>query len=219
MQIKVENLCLGYDKNIIARDLNLSVNKGDYICIIGENGTGKSTLVKALLNLQKPISGQVSLDIKRTNVGYLPQQDDIQKDFPAIVNEIVMSGLLNKIKWYMPFYSKTERDLANTALEKVGVADLAKRCYRELSGGQQQRVLLARALVCATDMIILDEPTANLDPDCAKEFYKVLEQINKDGMTIVMVSHDVNTAGKYASHILHLKKDGYFFGTAKEYKR
>jgi len=212
MQIKADKLELGYDGKTIAEGISFSVDAGDYLCVVGDNGTGKSTLLKALLGLHRPLDGEIELGIERNEIGYLPQQDDIQRDFPASVKEIVMSGCLNQIKWWMPFYSKKDKERAALALEKTNISDLAKKCYRELSGGQQQRVLLARALVAAQKMIVLDEPVQGLDPLACAEMYKTINKINKDdGITVIMVSHDVGTALKHASHILHVKKDGCVF--------
>ena len=220
MHIKVANLTLGYDGKVVAKDINFSVDPGDYLCIVGENGTGKSTLLKALLNLHNPLSGEIKLEIERHEIGYLPQQDSIQKDFPASVWEIVLSGCVNRSVW-RPFYNKAEKELAKTAMEKANITDLTKKCYRELSGGQQQRILLSRALVATQKIIVLDEPVAGLDPAAAAEMYKAINKINKDdGITVIMVSHDVDEAVKHASHILHLyNKKPHFFGTVKEYNK
>ena len=218
--MQVSGLALGYDKKVVAKDISFSLKPGDYLCIIGENGTGKSTFVKTLLGLHKPIAGKIELGVERTRIGYLPQQEDIQRDFPASVREIVATGCLAKMKWWQAFYTKKEQELVDGALEATNITELGKSCYRELSGGQQQRVLLARALITAEEMFVLDEPTASLDPACAAEIYSVLERINRDKrVTVIMVSHDVNTALKYATHILCLKKDSYFFGTTKEFRK
>ena len=220
MQLEVEELTIGYDGRAVAKDISFIIEDGDYLCIVGDNGTGKSTLLKTILGLHQSISGFVDLAIPRKEIGYLPQQTDIQKDFPASVKEVVLSGCLNASKWWKPFYTKEEKIKATQALQKTNVADLEKKCYREISGGQQQRVLLARALLTTQKMIFLDEPTAGLDPDSAKDFYAVLHKINKDDkITIIMVSHDVENAIKNATHILHLKKDSYSFSTVKEYKK
>lgn len=217
MQIKVDKLSLGYDGKPVAKDISFSVNVGDYLCIVGENGAGKSTLLKVLLGLHKPIAGKIDCKVSNKEIGYLPQQDDIQKDFPASVKEIVLSGCLNK-SILRPFYTKAEREYVRQCLEKVNALDLINKCYRELSGGQQQRVLLARALASAQKMIILDEPVASLDPQATKEMYKVIKQINDNGVTVVMVSHDVETVLKFATHILHVGKAKCLFDTAVKYK-
>ncbi|MDR0426689.1 MAG: ABC transporter ATP-binding protein [Clostridiales bacterium] len=220
-QLTVDGVSLGYDGNTIVRDLTFGVNNGDYLCIVGENGTGKSTLLKTLLGLHKQTAGTIGLGggSKRAGFGYLPQQKDIQKDFPASVNEIVLSGCLSGCG-LRPFYTKKEKALAAENLDKLGIAGLADRCYRELSGGQQQRVLLARALCAAKTMIFLDEPVAGLDPQATKEMYDTIFALNHDGgMTVVMVSHDISAAVEYASHILHIGKTSCFFGSSAEYAR
>jgi len=216
-QLKVRELALGYDGRTVVEGINFSANAGDYICIAGANGSGKSTLLKAILGMKKPIGGTIELGMIRNEIGYLPQQDDIQKDFPASVEEVVLSGCANRSLW-RPFYTKEEREIAYQNMRKVRVVDLAKTCYRELSGGQQQRVLLARALTAARGMIVLDEPVAGLDPVATEEMYKVIKDINdRDKITIIMVSHDVETALRYASHILYIGKE-HFFGKPEQYK-
>jgi zinc transport system ATP-binding protein len=216
VQISAENLSIGYDKNIVIRDISFKVEKGDYLCVIGENGAGKSTLFKTLLKLQKPISGVIEYCSDLNEIGYLPQQRDIQKDFPATVIEVVLSGCLKK-SGLRPFYNKSEKALAHENIERMGISNLSKQCFRELSGGQQQRVLLARAL-CATDKIVfLDEPAAGLDLDSQNQMYALIEKLNKDGVTIVMISHDIDAALKYASHILKIDRKANFFGTKSEY--
>ena len=154
-QLLCTDLALGYDNKVIVEGLNFEVNKGDYLCIVGENGSGKSTLMKTLLHLKKPISGTLEFGdgLTQKMIGYLPQQTVVQRDFPASVKEIVLSGCLNR-KSLSPFYSAADKKLAKETMELMGITHLAKRCYRELSGGQQQRVLLARAL-CATREILL----------------------------------------------------------------
>jgi len=218
MKLTVSDLSIGYDGVAILDDLNFSVEAGSYLCIVGENGTGKSTLLKTISNLQKPVFGDVSFSVPRREIGYLPQQTAAQYDFPATVDEVVATGALSHGKWYRPFYSKREKELIAWAIARTNIADIKEKCFRELSGGQQRRVLLARALAAAKNFIILDEPTAGLDPDAVKDFYELLEKINReDNVTIVMVTHDIENAAKYASHILHLQAEDYFFGTKDEY--
>jgi zinc transport system ATP-binding protein len=215
--LKCENLVLGYDGNAIAQDINFELNSGDYLCIVGENGSGKSTLMKTLLNLQSAISGTISTGegLKRNEIGYLPQQTVVQRDFPASVWEIVVSGNLSK-GGLKPFYSKEDKQRALDNIDKMGIQSLKKRCYRELSGGQQQRVLLARALCATEKLLLLDEPVSGLDPKVTAEMYALIEDLNKQGITIIMISHDIYAAIKYASHILHIGSE-IFFGTKEEY--
>lgn len=216
-QLVVEDLSLGYENQTIVEGLNFQVNAGDYLCIVGENGSGKTTLMKTLLNLKAPVAGKIITgdDLRKNEIGYLPQQTVVQKDFPASVTEIVMSGFQGQCG-LRPFYNKEEKKLARENMERMGIADLAKRCYRDLSGGQQQRVLLARALCATRKVLLLDEPVAGLDPKVTTEMYNLISELNKEGITIIMISHDIAAAVKYASHILHIG-DTVFFGTKDEY--
>jgi zinc transport system ATP-binding protein len=216
--INCENLTLGYDARMIMRDLSFSVGVGDYLCIVGENGSGKTTLMKTLLGLHSPISGTVLTGdgLKPNEIGYLPQQTMVQKDFPASVREVVLSGCQGRGRLH-PFYNKVEKKIASDNMAKMGISELAGRCYRELSGGQQQRVLLARALCATQKLLLLDEPVAGLDPKVAADMYCLIESLNhKEGITVIMISHDITAAIRYASHILHIGKT-VFFGTKREY--
>lgn len=215
--ITAQNLSLGYDEKTIVSNLNFSVNTGDYLCIVGENGSGKTTLMKTLLHLQEPIKGKILVGdgLKANEIGYLPQQTVVQKDFPASVREIVLSGCQSRCG-LRPFYNKTEKKLAEDNMKRMDILPLARRCYRELSGGQQQRVLLARALCATQKVLLLDEPVSGLDPKVTAEMYRLISELNQDGITIIMISHDISAALKYADHILHIGKE-IFFGTRDEY--
>ncbi len=215
-QLTCQNLALGYEGRIVAERIEFSVHKGDYLCIVGENGSGKSTLIKTLLHLNKPLGGSITFGdgLTQKRIGYLPQQTVIQRDFPASVQEIVLSGTLNG---YTPFYTKVQKEIAKENMGKMGISHLAKRCYRELSGGQQQRVLLARALCATQDLLLLDEPVSGLDPKVTREMYELIAQLNQEGITIIMVSHDIGAAVHYADHILHIGQEPHFFGTTEEY--
>ena len=215
--LAIKNLSLGYEGQTIINDLNFSVNAGDYLCIVGENGSGKSTLMKTLLNLQSPLGGEIIVGdgLKKNEIGYLPQQTIVQKDFPASVREIVISGFQGRCGM-RPFYSPEEKKLAEENMIRMGIDKLADKCYRELSGGQQQRVLLARALCATKKVLLLDEPVSGLDPKVTSEMYEVIHDLNLEGITIIMISHDIAAAVKYADHILHIG-DSVFFGTKEEY--
>ncbi len=205
MQIKCENLSIGYNGNALYNDINIEIKSGEYICIVGENGAGKTTLMKTILNLLEPISGKVFIGDKENtkDIGYLPQQTQVQKDFPASVYEVVLSGCLNKTGM-RPFYNKKEKQIANNMIKKLGIEDLTKKSYSKLSGGQQQRTLLARAL-CATDKILLlDEPTSGLDKASTAEFYKIIKQLNNEGTTIIMITHNLSDVLEDASVIISL---------------
>lgn len=230
--LRCRDVSLGYDGGVIASGISLDVCEGDYLCIVGENGSGKSTLVKAMVGLH-PIAGgvlEIAPEVRRAGLGYLPQQTPAQKDFPASVREVVLSGCLHRLG-LRPFYGRTEKRLAAEAMAHMGITALADRCYRELSGGQQQRVLLARAWCAAGKMILLDEPIAGLDPMAMQEMYGMIADMNhpspsrptvgrphlRPGVAVVMVSHDVQSAVKYATHILHMGKATTFFGTVEAY--
>ena len=217
-QLTCRELSVGYDGKAVVQHLNFEVFAGDCLCIVGENGSGKSTLMKTLLGLQPPVGGRIVTGdgLRKNEIGYLPQQTAAQKDFPASVREIVLSGCQGRCG-SRPFYNKEEKKLAADAMEKMQVAPLAKRCYRTLSGGQQQRVLLARALCATRKMLLLDEPVSGLDPKVTAELYALIQKLNdEDGITVVMISHDLSAALQYASHILHIG-DRVFFGTKAAY--
>ncbi len=217
--IECRAISVAYENKCIISNLTFSVNEGDYICIVGENGSGKSTLIKTILSLKEIIKGELILGegLRRNEIGYLPQQTSIQRDFPANVWEIVLSGFMNKRK-LTPFYSQKDKISADKNITRLGISDLKKRSYNELSGGQQQRVLLARALCATSKLLILDEPVSGLDPNVTQDMYQLIQAINKDGITIIMVSHDMRGTMKHASHILHLSNEGDFFGTVQEYR-
>ena len=214
--LTVENLSVGYDGHPVAEGINFTVSAGDYLCVVGENGSGKSTLMKTLLRLQEPLSGQIMPGdgLQRNEIGYLPQKTAVQRDFPASVREIVLSGCQGRCG-RRPFYNREEKSLAAEAMERMGIASLAEQSFREMSGGQQQRVLLARALCATRKLLLLDEPVAGLDPKATAELYELIASLNREGVAILMVSHDL-AAVDYASHILHIG-DRLFFGTREAY--
>lgn len=216
-QLICDHLSLGYDGREILHDLSFSVEAGDYLCIVGENGSGKSTLMKTILGLTAPIEGKVLWGdgLAKNEIGYLPQQTVVQRDFPASVWEIVLSGCQARCG-LRPFYSKAEKALAEENLHKLGLGPLKNRCYRELSGGQQQRVLLARALCATQKLLLLDEPVSGLDPVVTSELYQLIESLNREGTTILMISHDIDAAAHFASHVLHIGKT-VFWGTKTQY--
>lgn len=211
-QIICRDLAIGYEGKTVVQNINLSVKKGDYLCVIGENGAGKSTFMKTLLGLLPPVSGKIEFHdgLKKNEIGYLPQQTEVQKDFPASVREIVLSGCQNHLGFW-PFYRTKEKKYAEEMMKKLQITHLSKRCYRELSGGQQQRVLLARALCATRKILLLDEPVSGLDPQMTEEMYRLIEKINReDKITIIMISHDIRGAMEYASHILQIGQEVIF---------
>jgi len=216
--IQCKNVSLAYDGTVVAADIDFSLYGGEYLCIVGENGSGKSTLVKGLLGLMQPVSGSITAGdgLSLREIGYLPQQSEVQKDFPASVREIVRSGCIGRGRGL--FYTKEQKRRAEDAMEKLNISDIASACYRELSGGQQQRVRLARALTATKKLLLLDEPTTGLDPLVSAEFYSLIEELNRlDGITVIMVSHDTGAPLDSATHVLHLKHSPLFYGTRDEY--
>ncbi len=217
--IKCENVALGYGGRVAVSGVDLTVNAGDYLFIIGENGGGKSTLVKGLLGLVRPISGKIEYGdgLTRRGIGYLPQKTDVQRDFPASVHEVVLSGCAARSR--SPFYSRADKMRAHETMRRLGIHELERRSYRELSGGQQQRVLLARALTAAETLLLLDEPATGLDPAAMTELYATIAELNRSGVTVIMVSHDTNALCAEAKTVLHMRKTPLFYGTLDEYLR
>lgn len=216
--LSCQNVSIAYDGNTVVSGVNFKLKAGDYLCIVGENGSGKTTLLRGLLGLKMTCSGQIirSADWQK-NVGYLPQQTVAQKDFPASVYEVVLSGCISKLGW-RPFYGAAEKKIAKANLKLLGLAHLRNHCFYELSGGQQRRVLLARSLCATRSVLLLDEPLSGLDQAAMRNVYSLLKKLNKAGLTIIMVSHDIRGALRQASHILHLDNQQSFFGTAANYK-
>lgn len=210
---------MGYEGKIILDNVNFTVNQGDYLCIIGENGSGKSTLMKGLVKLKSALGGKIGYGegLVANQIGYLPQQTDIQRNFPASVYEVVLSGRLNQLGW-RPFFNNKDKKIVLEKMEWMGIKHLKNQSFQELSGGQQQRVLLARALCATQKVLLLDEPVAGLDPVVTAEMYDLIKTINeKHDITVIMISHDIKAAVKYASHILHLGNKQLYFGTTKDY--
>ena len=209
--ITCEHVCLGYDGQTVLRDVNFTVSRGDLLCVVGENGSGKSTLIKGLLGLKAPEQGSITLGdgLVRNEIGYLPQQTQLQRDFPASVAEVVRSGCINQM-----------RGRAQENMERMGIEDLAHHSYQALSGGQQQRVLLARALCATRKLLLLDEPVTGLDPVATGELYNLIKLVNLcNDITVIMVTHDIDAALRYATHVLHLGHRQLFYGTAADYKQ
>ncbi|PHU35792.1 metal ABC transporter ATP-binding protein [Pseudobutyrivibrio ruminis] len=204
--LTANELAVGYERQPVLKNINFQIEEGDYFCIVGENGSGKTTLMKTILGLLPPVEGSIEVGqgLMKNQIGYLPQQSDVQRDFPATVYEIVLSGCQNSLKGF--FYSKTQKKMALENIERMGISRLKNKCYRQLSGGQQQRVLLARALCATTKVLLLDEPVAGLDPNVTKEMYELIGQLNSQGLTVIMISHDLENVKKYATAIFDVNK-------------
>ena len=211
---------MGYDGATVASHVSFVVEKGDYLCIVGENGSGKSTLMKALLRLHPPIGGELVLGdgIRQSDIGYLPQQSEAQKDFPASVMEVVLSGCVGRSDFGL-FAKRKHRAIAHDNMARLGICSLASRSYGELSGGQQQRTLLARALCATEKILLLDEPVAGLDPHATEEFYDAIARLNREsGITILMITHDLGAVMRYANRVLHMSEAPTFYSSVEDYR-
>ncbi len=219
--IELKNVSLGYEKDIILKNINLNIEENDFICIVGPNGSGKSTLIKGILGLIKPIKGKVIYNngLKQNFIGYMPQETKIDSNFPASVYEIVLSGTLN-MKKYSIVYSKEQKEEANNNLKLLGIEKLKNKSFCELSGGQRQKVLLARSLSATSKLLILDEPSNNLDSKSKKDLYSIIQKLNKEhGITIIMITHDLDHDNLIGNKILSLRENDIFFGTVDEFVR
>ena len=216
--IELDKVTLGYDKHIVLKDISMSIDDGDFICIVGPNGAGKSTLIKGILGLIKPIKGKVKYNnLKQKYIGYMPQETKVDQNFPASVNEIVLSGTLNTSGL---FYSKKEKDMVDDNLKLLGIYNLKNKHFADLSGGQRQKVLLARSLCATTKLLILDEPSNNLDSKSKKELYETIKELNeKHNITIIMITHDLDHDNLIGNKILSLREDDIFFGSTEDFVR
>ena len=214
--MEAKHLDIGYGKKVIYGGLNFSVKAGDFICIVGPNGAGKSTLVKTLLGLIKPLNGEIRFyGLKRGLIGFLPQEIKIDENFPATVFEIVLSGNLNRLG-KRAFFNQDERKHALSKMKLVGISELKDRHFVELSGGQRQKVMLARALTATQDLLILDEPSNSLDRKSTKELYATLKKINQNGITIMMITHDLDHGNLIGNKILALR-DTFYYGATDDF--
>ncbi len=201
--IVVENMSFAYGKDNILTDVNLIVEKQEYVGIIGANGAGKSTLMKLLLGQLAPTSGTVTVHTK--SIGYVPQVGfHAVNNFPANVEEIVMTGLYSQIGM-VRFPKKEHKQMVKETLELVGMSEYRKRMLSELSGGQQQRVLIARALIQNPELLILDEPLTGIDKEAGELLYQLLAKLNQEcGITIVMVTHNMEQVARFTGTFYHV---------------
>lgn len=215
---EANSISLSYEKNTVLNELSFAVSQGEYLCIVGENGSGKSTLMKALIGAHPVSSGTLVYrnGFFKTKIAYLAQQNRLQKDFPASVSEVILSGRL-QTKRFLSFTNARDREVVGEIIDRLQLESVKNKSFSELSGGQKQRVLLARALASEAELLLVDEPTTGLDAHVTVELYKFLDELHCEGKTIVMVTHDISAAIKYATHILHLQNKPLFYGTRDEY--
>ncbi|MFV0561860.1 metal ABC transporter ATP-binding protein [Malaciobacter mytili] len=206
--VEIKNLSYKYDKVNVLEDINLQIKKGDFLAIIGPNGGGKSTLLKLILQLLNPQKGKINKLLKEDAFGYVPQNTNLNIDFPITALEVVLMGHIgNKRKIFG--YSKDDISCAMHSLEQVGMKEYANNKIGNLSGGQRQRVFIARALCANPQIMLLDEPTASIDVKGQKEVYELLAKLNKN-ITIVVVSHDISVLLNYAKSVAHVNKNLVF---------
>ena len=204
--LNIKNLSYSYKNNFkVLENVNLTIQDDDFLAIIGPNGGGKSTLLKLILGLIKPQSGKILKNIKNELIGYVPQNTNLNTDFPITALEVVLMGYIGNKKRLFG-YSKEDRLNAMDSLKKVGMKDFSNRKIGDLSGGQRQRVLIARALCTNPKLMLLDEPTASIDVKGQKEIYELLKQLNKS-ICIVVVSHDISVLLNYAKNVAHINKN------------
>lgn len=212
--IEIKNLSLGYSNNKVIDNLSINIEEGMFLCVVGHNGSGKSTFIKGLLGLIKPMNGSINYtNLTQNFIGYLPQETKIDKNFPASCKEIVLSGFLNRTN----FYSIEQKKQASEIFKTLGIEELENKSFSELSGGQRQKVLLARSLIATSKLLILDEPSNNLDSESKKELYSILTKLNKQGLTIIMITHDLDHNNLIGNYILSLNEREVFFGKTEDF--
>ncbi|RWR15133.1 metal ABC transporter ATP-binding protein [Siminovitchia fortis] len=224
--IEIKNISFQYDREIVLNQIHLTVPKGSFLGIVGPNGSGKSTLLKLILGLLRPDEGEILLFGEKQSkfrqwerIGFVSQKaNSFNTGFPATVFEVVASGLTGKLGLFRFLRPKHKREIIQ-AIEQVGMKEFMYRKIGELSGGQQQRVFIARAIVSRPEILILDEPTVGVDAKNVQSFYKILKSLKEQrGITLLMVSHDIDALLSEADHVVYLNKRVQFYGDTDEYK-
>lgn len=214
--VLMEDIWVHYDSVPVLEGVSLQVKRGDFLGVIGPNGGGKTTLLRVILGLVKPDRGKVRVlgkppEKSRENIGYVPQQNLFDREFPISVRDVVLMGRYGKAG-LLRRYSETDRSQALATLETVGMLDCKNRQIGTLSGGEQQRVFIARALVSEPKLLLLDEPTASIDPTMQTEFYELLEKLSQR-MAIILVSHDIGAISIYVEKIACLNHQLFYHGS------
>lgn len=207
--VSIKGMSFSYDGFLVLEDVNLSIPKGDFVSVVGPNGGGKTTLLKLILGLLRPLRGKVRVfgatpQEARRRVGYMPQHSQLDPQFPATVLDVALMGRLGHGRLFGP-YSRDDKEIASEALNQVGLYDLLKKSFSSISGGQRQRLFIARALACEPDLLLLDEPTANLDVAMEGNLYELLQTLNQR-LTVVMVSHDIGFVSKLVKSVICVKR-------------
>ena len=218
--IELKNLSLGYEGKVVLKNINIDIEENDFVCVVGPNGSGKSTLIKGILGLIKPLKGKVIYNnLNQKFIGYMPQETKVDSNFPASVFEIVLSGTLNRLG-FRSIYTKKEKEIALNSLKTLGISNLKNKSFCDLSGGQRQKVLLARSLCATSKLLILDEPSNNLDSKSKTDLYKIITDLNKNhGITVIMITHDLDHDNLIGNKILSLRDNEIFYGSTDEFVR
>ena len=206
--VEIKAVTCGYEKQQVLTDVSLTIMPGDFVGLLGPSGSGKTTLLRTVLGAVDLYEGEVLVNgvattKKRPRVGYVPQLETIDWNFPVTVQEVVMMGRTMENKLF-PWYRKEEKDLAAEMMSRLGILDLADRHIRELSGGQQQRVFLARALISSPQLLLLDEPTSGVDIKTSDDVMHLLHDLNHDGVTIIITTHEINAVAVHLPWIVCL---------------
>ena len=200
--VRFENVSAGYDGEAVLRDVNLTIERGAFVGIVGPSGAGKTTLLRAMVGAVPKIRGRVIVSHHEGtsgsahHVGWVPQLETVDWNFPATVREVVLMGRWSHHSW-RPWTTKAENVLVDQLLERLGIGGMGDRHIRSLSGGQQQRVFLARAMVGGPDLLLLDEPTSGVDIKTRDDILHLLADLNRDGMTIVLTTHELNSVAAH----------------------
>lgn len=208
--IELNHVAFGYGKTPVLKDINLHIHPGQFAALVGPSGAGKTSLLKLILGALQPSHGQMTLTSTRQGrskprIGYVPQLETVDWNFPVTVGQVVLMGrTANASPW--PWPSRTDRLLMAEMLERLGLANLMNRHIRDLSGGQQQRVFLARALISQPDILVLDEPTSGVDMRTAENVLHLLADLNRQGMTILITTHDLNAAAAHLPWVICLNR-------------
>lgn len=212
--IRLKDVVIGYNRRPLLSPISLEIRKGEFWGIVGPNGAGKTTLLKTILGILKPVRGEVELllsqDKKRHKFGYVPQRHQLDLAFPLTAYQVVAMGRYGLVGIGRGLKVR-DREKVFQVMERLGIKEVAQKLYRELSGGQQQRVLIARALSGEPQILLLDEPTSGMDLPGEKSIMELLRSLNEEGITILLVSHLLNSVADYVDHIAYINKDKDLF--------
>ena len=214
--IEIKNLTTSYNGHTAIKDVSFKVKQGEYVCLVGENGSGKSTLIKTIVGLNKKDSGEIIKNIPSDKISYLSQNNMQDLDFPATAKEIIMTGV--QVHRKLPFYKKADYEKFDGICKLLNIESIIHNQIGDLSGGQSQRVILARALIRNPDLLILDEPCSGLDINITRELYEILDILNKDGLTIIMATHDLDDIKSKDVRVICMATKIKFDGNISDWK-